>query len=235
MNMTEFKQISHRLKAIASFIKPQTVIADIGSDHAYLPSFVCLQDETSKAIAGEVSPGPFESAKKTVNMYNLQDRIDVRLGSGLSVLTEEDNVSTVVIAGMGGGLIASILTDGKSILPRVERLILQPNTNGYIVRKALIENCIMLTAETLVDENEHIYEIIVADRLTKEPSPLTEQELLFGPFLKEEKSDIFKKKWQAEYDKLNYVMEQLKKSKTDTSEELQRYERKANWMEEILS
>lgn len=233
--MTEFKQISTRLKTIASFIKPHAIIADIGSDHAYLPTYVCLQDETIRAIAGEVSQGPFESAKKTVSMYDLQDRIDVRLGSGLSVITEDDNVSTIVIAGMGGGLIASILTEGKAILPHINRLILQPNTNGYIVRKTLLANGFTLTNETLVDENEHIYEIIVAERLSENPSPLSEQQLLFGPFLMKEKTDIFKKKWQAEYDKLNYVMDQLKKSKTDTSQELQGYKTKANWMEEILS
>lgn len=233
--MTEFKQISTRLETIASFINPHTVLADIGSDHAYLPAYVCLHDETIEAIAGEVSKGPYERAKETVTMYKLQDRIHVRLGSGLSVITEDDNVSTIVIAGMGGGLIASILTEGKAILPHIERLILQPNTNGYIVRKTVLANGFTLTEETLVDENEHIYEIIVANRLGKDPSPLTEKELLFGPLLMEESSDIFKKKWQVEYDKLNYVMEQLKKSKTDTSKELQRYETKANWMEEILS
>lgn len=233
--MRELRQISLRLKTIASFIRPTDMLADIGSDHAYLPCYICLQHSGVQAIAGEVSEGPFERAQKTVEMYGLQNRIDVRLGSGLSILNEKDKVNTIVIAGMGGGLIASILKEGKTIVPKVDRLILQPNTNGYIVRKTLMEFGFSITDETMVDENEHIYEIIIADRRAQQPTKLTEQQLVFGPYLLAEQSEVFKKKWQAEYDKLNYVIAQLKKSKTDQTEEIKAYEEKINWMEEILS
>lgn len=233
--MKEFKQISTRLQTIASFIEAHSIIADIGSDHAYLPSYLCLKDDTIQAIAGEVSKGPFERAKETVAAYNLQDRIDVRLGSGLSILKESDKVSTIIIAGMGGGLIASILTEGAGILPHIDQLVLQPNTNGYIVRKTLINFGFTIQEEKLVDENDHIYEIIVAKATEGKSEDFTEKQLFFGPYLMEEANDIFLKKWQEEYDKLKSVIEQMKQSKTDTSEKLASYELKAKWMEEILS
>src|SRR5690625_5004789 len=101
--------LSKRLQAIAKYIPDGAIFADIGSDYAYLCSSICLTDPLARAIAVEVRPGPFEAAKSTIYKYELQNRIDIRLGDGLDVIDDSDNIDTVVIAGMGGKLITDII------------------------------------------------------------------------------------------------------------------------------
>src|SRR5688572_1442382 len=118
--MEQFR-LSKRLKEVAAFLPRGAWFADIGSDHAYLPCFICSGDSTSKAIAGEVNRGPFESAQKNVRKLGLEHQIEVRLGDGLEVIHLSDQIKQLVIAGMGGGLITKILVEGKDKLVSVER------------------------------------------------------------------------------------------------------------------
>src|SRR5690625_7229202 len=105
--------LSKRLMKIASYIPKSPFLADIGSDHAYLPCYICLKDKEAKAIAGEVRSGPFDRAVQTVRNYQLDNKVEVRLGDGLEVINEKDEVSVVTIAGMGASLIEQILEKGK--------------------------------------------------------------------------------------------------------------------------
>src|SRR5690625_3177737 len=130
-------QLSERLYRIAKLLRPGTIFADIGSDHAYLPCYVCLQDDKTIANAGEVAEGPYNRARQTVEQYELTDRVDVRLGNGLEVIQKNDLVCEVVIAGMGGSLISTILSEGNDKLLQIDRLILQPNNNERRVRETL--------------------------------------------------------------------------------------------------
>ena len=107
------EKLSKRLASVASFVEQGAILADIGSDHAYLPCHLVMEGRISKAIAGEVVKGPFESAVKNVRKKGLTDKITVRLGNGLEAVQENDGVDTITIAGMGGPLIASILHDGS--------------------------------------------------------------------------------------------------------------------------
>lgn len=228
-------QLSKRLQKVASYIPNGAVLADIGSDHAYLPCYICLKDKTVKAIAGEINKGPFESAKKTVNSYNLTENIDVRLGNGLEVIHPTDFVNHIVIAGMGGSLIRDILQEGESKLLHVKRIIAQPNIDARSVRKWFLQHQFQITNEAIIEENEHIYEIIVADRVeSKESSILTEKELLFGPILLRNKSEIFHKKWRREWNKLQQVVTQMKQAKTPNKEKIEQFEKELMWMEEII-
>src|SRR5690625_791595 len=101
-------RISLRLKEISKHIPKASFFADIGSDHAYLPSYVWLNDEKAIAIAGEVNKGPYNKAKAGVHSFQLNHRIDVRLGDALPIL-ETGEPDTPVIAGMGGELIEHLL------------------------------------------------------------------------------------------------------------------------------
>ena len=150
-----------RLRTVASFVKENTILADIGSDHAYLPCFLVHEGVISKAIAGEVVKGPFESAQKQVISEGLQNNIDVRFGNGLEVITDNDNVQTVTIAGMGGPLIASILETGKEKLTTVDTLILQPNVHAKAIREWAIQEQWKIDQEAILEEHDKIYEILV--------------------------------------------------------------------------
>ncbi len=103
------QKLSKRLQTVAAYVPQNAVVADIGSDHAYLPCYLVHQGIVQKAIAGEVVKGPYESACKEVRTEQLQDKITVRLADGMEAVEHEDGVTTVTIAGMGGPLIASIL------------------------------------------------------------------------------------------------------------------------------
>lgn len=234
--------ISKRLEFISTLINEKKLFADIGSDHAYLPCYICLQDEEARAIAGEVVQGPYNSAVETVRKHQLEDRIDVRLGSGLTVLNEEDEVSDIVIAGMGGTLISQILLSDTQTLQRVERLILQPNNNEHKVRQTCIQIGYVLTAEYILEENGLIYEILVAERkeITNEIEPYDlinkEKQLLFGPFLSKEKSDIFIKKWNKEHQKLRKTIKQMQESDNElVHKKINTFKQKISWIEEVIS
>lgn len=191
------QQLSERLKRVASHVPGQAVLADIGSDHAYLPCYLALNGHITKGIAGEVVKGPYESAVKQVRQEGLSDVIEVRLANGLSAIEETDGITTVTIAGMGGPLIASILEDGKEKLAGVERLILQPNVHSKAIRFWALENGWAIAAEEILKENDKIYEILVLER-PGVPVSYSQQELLMGPWLMKEKSPVFMEKWERE-------------------------------------
>src|SRR5699024_8295125 len=209
-------KLSKRLEHIASYIPKGSRFADIGSDHAYLCSYVCLQDESAWAIAGEVREGPLKAANATIQKYHLQSSIDVRLGDGLNVIKSDDQVDTIVIAGMGGKLITDILRKDFTKRQQIRRLIIQPNTNPELVRKLFIEMKFSLKDETIIADNQHIYEILVAEQGADnvyDTSSSIEKQIYFGPLLMRKNSPVFKRKLAHEYEHITRVINQLEKSK----------------------
>ncbi len=101
------KDLSLRLQKAAEFVPQNARLADIGSDHAYLPVALMLQNKISYGIAGEVVVGPYKSAEKQVAKNGLENKIDVRLADGLEAVKLEDHVSAITICGMGGVLTVS--------------------------------------------------------------------------------------------------------------------------------
>lgn len=225
--------LSSRLQQIAHFLPTGVCFADIGSDHAYLPCYVCFYDKTATAIAGEINWGPYQRAAVTVAAHQLQDRVKVRQGNGLEVIADYA-VEEVVIAGMGGALIQSILENGKEMLAGVERIIAQPNTNARNVRKWLSANHYQIIDETVIEEKGHIYEMVVADKQVDARLELSERELLFGPVLLTRKPQTFIKKWQYEREKLIYVIEQMKQASTQDKAKITKFERSLRLIEEVL-
>ncbi len=158
------ERLSNRLKAVASFVNEGAIVADIGSDHAYLPCFLIHTKKVSKAIAGEVVKGPYESAVKNVRREGLSKEITIRLADGLFAIEEQDAVDTVTIAGMGGPLIATILESGKKRLTNVKRIIAQPNIYARAIREWAVSNEWAITDEHILKEDGKIYEIIILEK-----------------------------------------------------------------------
>lgn len=203
--MNEIK-LSKRLQAVADLVKPNSRLLDVGSDHAYLPTYLIQQEKIDFAIAGEVVKGPYQIAHNHVAEQNLQEKIEVRLANGLAAFEESDNITSIVIAGMGGILISEILEAGKDKLSQVEELILQPNNHEESLRSWLMDRDFVITSEKILLEVGKIYEIIVAEHGTAE---LNETELEFGPYLSQEKSEVFCQKWNKELNTLNKILERL--------------------------
>ena len=217
--MNEIK-LSKRLKAVANYVDKGARLADIGSDHAYLPTYLVQKNEVEFAVAGEVVKGPFEIAKNHVAQANLKENIQVRLANGLAAIENVDKIDTIVIAGMGGILISEILEAGKGKLSSVKRLILQANNHGDTLRQWLIEHQFVIKAEQILLEAGKFYEIIVAEPTTNENPVLSANDLLFGPFLSKEKSVIFQQKWQKELNTLNKIIDRLPDEQTEKREEV---------------
>lgn len=210
--MQEQVTLDRRLKRVVDYIPVGSILADIGSDHAYVPCYLVQQGIVDRAIAGEVNQGPMDAAKAQVELIGATDKIDVRLGDGLAVL-KKDEATCISICGMGGSLIRTILENGRDKLGAVERLVLQPNVDGQQVREWLLESGFVLVAETIVEENDKIYEILVGERGTETRYSADESErkwqLMFGPELMITRPEPFKLKWRREAEKLDYVLGQM--------------------------
>ncbi|MGX7328637.1 tRNA (adenine(22)-N(1))-methyltransferase [Enterococcus bulliens] len=228
--------LSKRLEQVGQFVPKDARLADIGSDHAYLPVALTLKGVLSYAIAGEVVKGPYQSAKRQVEKQHLQHVIDVRLADGLEAITLADKIDTITIAGMGGSLIRSILENGdqKKRLAHRERLILQPNIGEKTLREWLVAHRYKIVDETILTENQKIYEIIVA-----EPSDTavvyTPQDLLFGPILRQQHTPTLVEKWSREAKQREYVLTQLQQAATLNQEKYDQTKQELDWIMEELA
>lgn len=215
----KYEKISKRLQQVGEFVPKDAMLLDIGSDHAYLPIHLMQLGQIKQAIAGEVVQGPYDSARRNVLSYGLENDITVRLANGLAAFDPEvDQVDTITIAGMGGHLIADILGADSDKLKRITTLILQPNNGERKLRQWLQNHQFKISKETILAENDKIYEIIVAH-----PSPssysLSEDELMFGPLLMREKSTTFKMKWQSELKANQAVLAKIPETSSDKRQE----------------
>lgn len=198
--------ISKRLELVASFVPQGAILLDVGSDHAYLPIELVERGKIESAIAGEVVEGPYQSAVKNVETHGLEEKIQVRLANGLAAFEEEDRVSVITIAGMGGRLIARILEEGLGKLANVERLILQPNNREDDLRIWLQDHGFQIVAESILEEAGKFYEILVVEAGQMK---LSASDVRFGPFLSKEVSPVFVQKWQKEAEKLEFALGQI--------------------------
>ena len=200
-------KLSARLTAVADFVEQDAILADIGSDHAYLPCYLISAGRINKAIAGEVVKGPYDSAKRNVERKKLTKQITVRLANGLAAIDPKDHVDTITIAGMGGTLIASILEDGSSALDSVKRIITQPNIHASSIRVWAMQNGWKIVDERILKEDHKIYEILVLER---GQATYDDLQLLFGPVLMNDQSDVFVEKWRREALEWQRIYDSLK-------------------------
>lgn len=231
----DHKQLSKRLERVGELVPQNAVLADIGSDHAYLPANLILNKKIQTAIAGEVVEGPFQSAKHLVAELNLAKQISVRKGDGLEVIQSSDKVTAISICGMGGALIRDILNRGdlQKKLSGEEVLLLQANIGEQTLRTWLVDHNYIIENESIVYENEKTYEIIVAIKSDKKIE-LTEAEIMFGPILLKDRNSIFKAKWKNELNQVKNILEQLEKSTKDVSKKIAETNKKIEMVEEVL-
>ncbi len=209
MHRFRFKNWKRRFGSLSLFAGAR--VADIGSDHAYLPAALVLDGKIDFAIAGEVVKGPYENAVHEIKDHQLEGQVIPRLADGLAAIEPADKVDTITIAGMGGSLIASILEKDKNKLTGIKRLVLQPNVGESQLREWLMNNHYQIMNEKIIEEDNHIYEIIVAEPSVV-PFRYSKYELDFGPFLLENKGPVFRKKWQEYLQREAHVIDQMQKA-----------------------
>lgn len=150
--------ITPRLNCIINYVNSKTA-ADIGADHAYVPIELIRSGRAKYVIASDVKKGPLDAARGNIEKYGMGERIETRLGSGLSVL-KKGEADTIIAAGMGGELIEEIIRADEEIA-RASRLILQPMNSQYELRRYLIENGFSIEHEDIECEGHRVYNILI--------------------------------------------------------------------------
>lgn len=228
------KQLSRRLATVGSFVRSGARVADIGSDHAYLPAHLALTNQISWGIAGEVARGPFENAQREITRLDLSAQLEARLADGLAAIQPADRIDTVTIAGMGGPLIRHILAADPRRLTGVQRLVLEPNVGEATVREWLAANRFAITAERILTEDGHTYEVICADRVST-PVSYSAEEQLFGPYLLRERSASFLAKWTRELQREQRAVTQMQRAKVSPTANLKAAMTKIKLIEGVLA
>ncbi len=150
--------LTQRLLKIAQMVNYKTV-ADIGTDHAKLPVYLVEKGICDNVIASDVASGPVQACRNTVYQHGLSEDIQIRQGDGLDTLTPSE-VETIVIAGMGGDLISTILKKNATVAKNAKEIILQPMTHIFQLRQFLKNNNYRIIDEVLVKEKNKIYTVI---------------------------------------------------------------------------
>lgn len=222
-----------RLERVAAHVPAGARLADIGSDHGYLPVALMRRGAITAAVAGEVALTPFAAAERTVRENGLDPHITVRLANGLAAIQPQDQITAISICGMGGETIRDILDSGRAHLSGEELLILQPNGGEQPLRQWLMDNGYRIVCEELLRENRFDYEIIVAEH--SGPVTYSPEELYFGPLQMQTRSPAFLLKWQRMLRQKQKTLSQLTRARQAGSEEkVREVEQQARWIGELL-
>lgn len=154
-------QLSDRLSAIAAMVSKGNRLVDVGTDHGYLPIFLVKSGQVPSAIAMDINQGPIERAKEHIKEHNLESYITTRLSDGLTALNINEG-DTLVIAGMGGGLVRKIIKEGEKQVKSFKELILQPQSEIELVRKFLVECGYRIVEENMIVEDDKFYPMMKA-------------------------------------------------------------------------
>lgn len=234
-------ELSVRLQAVADMVSKGRRVADIGCDHGYVSIYLCRQRQCEKVIAMDVKKGPLERATTNIQRYGLSEYIDVRLSDGTAAL-QPGEVDTLLMSGMGGRLTIRILEEGFARLGRFEELVLQPQSELFLVRAFLRQQGIKIVDENMVVDDGKYYTVIKAQPMVQDELQavicVNEQgeskyrqivEDYFGPVLLKKRPEAFLMYLQKEAEKTKQLLEQV--TKQERRDELQTY---LSYVEEAL-
>ena len=204
-------RLSKRLKAITEFISDNSNIIDIGCDHALLDIYIYQNYKNVKIIASDIHGGAIKMATRNLKRYELEDKIELRLGDGLSVV-DKNEIDTIIISGMGYYSIEKILSDTEK-LENVEKIILQSNTDIVKLRKSIIKLGYKISREKLVKEKDIIYTVI---EFIRGKEKYSYDELYFGPKLLENKDELIHEYYNKKLLKYENLLLQFPQSQIAT-------------------
>lgn len=225
--------LDSRLLLVASFVRNGSKVADIGTDHAYIPVYLLQKGISPSAVAADLRKMPLENAKKTIARFGLSSKIQTVLSDGLDKI-DKDSCNDIIIAGMGGLLIIEILARTSWIFSKKYRIILQPMSHREDVRRFLFENGFEIREEKCCLDGKHCYCVIAAE-YTGKKTEHTPAEIYVGTLAKrkdeaaqiylkntlsrlEKRRDALKKANAApnEAEKLSSIIDDFKKLTEDS-------------------
>lgn len=163
-------RLSRRLQAIADRIPQGTVLCDVGCDHCYIPIYLIQENRISGAIAMDVADGPLKKAQNNLELSGLSDRIQLRKSDGIAGI-EAEEAQTLLIAGMGGALTRSILDADYDKAHSFRTIVLEPQSEIYLVREYLLSHDFGIVHESFVEDQGKYYPIITAKPFAQTQGP----------------------------------------------------------------
>lgn len=210
-------KLNERLMTAVQFVRDGSRLADIGTDHGYLPIFLILEGRISFAIAADINRGPLDKADENIHKYALDGKIKTALCDGLTRIDKRE-VDDVAIFGMGGELIVKILDEAPWLKDTSKRLILQPMTHPEKLRKYLADNGYRIIGESLSFDRGKIYQTICAeyDGIIREFDDIT---LLYGEYILKNGGELLSEQMEMDYKKLLRKIEGKRAGGEDVSYE----------------
>ena len=207
-------ELSKRLQAVADLVTEGASVADIGTDHGYIPIYLIEHNIAGKVIALDINRGPLERARMHVVGHGLKGKIETRLSDGLEKVLPGE-VDTMIAAGMGGGLVIKILTEGYPVVEILDTMILQPQSEIGKVRRFLNEHNLQITEENMVEEDGKFYPMMKVIHGKKEEYTICEY--TYGKRLLLEQHPVLKKYLDSEMQIKESVFQQLFKHQNSVS------------------
>ncbi len=201
-------RLSERLLLIAKQVNEKDIICDIGTDHAMIPIYLAKENLITKAYACDIAVQPLAHAKKNIEKYHTKEIITPILADGLTGVSNI-KIDTCIISGLGSTTILTILQLDYDL---IDRYILCPNDDPFLLREWIKKNKYFIEKELLIKENDIIYDIIVINKNDGQKVK-NKKDLYFGPYLRKEHSKLFQEKWLLKND---YYLTLLNKIPSNT-------------------
>jgi tRNA (adenine22-N1)-methyltransferase len=228
-------QLSPRLKAVADSVTRGNRVADVGCDHAYISIYLIEHNIAPNVLAMDVNKGPLERAGENINRFGYHSRIETRLSDGLQK-AKPGEIDTILLAGMGGALMVRILEEGLETVKECNELILQPQSELFLVRRYLHKIGFRIEMEHMLIDDGKYYVIMKGMK-----EPLGEnynQEVFYqyGKLLLEQKEPILKEYLLREKRIREEVMVELGRKLTEKAKErMEEVLQEIAYIEEALS
>lgn len=199
-------ELSKRLQAVADLLSEGLCVADIGTDHGYIPIYLITSKKSSKVIAMDINEGPLLRAKEHIAEHGLEQHIETRLSDGVTAL-QAGECDAVIIAGMGGALAVKIMEAGEQLFRSLKEFVLQPQSELEKVRRYLCEQGYHIIAEDMVLEDGKFYPMMKV--INAHTSCCNIMELRYGKFLLEQKHPILRHFLEKEVQIKGQILKQL--------------------------
>lgn len=202
--------LSPRLKLISEFVPLNSKVMDIGCDHGLLDIYLYQNKIVKKIIASDINFSALNNAIENIKANKLEKEIETRLSDGLENIHAEDEIDTLVIAGMGSNTIVNMLKKDIKKLDKIKTIIIQSNTKLEFLRSEIVKLNYYIADEAIVEDNKKIYIVI---KFIKGRRKYTKKELYFGPILLSTKSLVFQKYTKDNLKKLQCILSSVPKNK----------------------
>ncbi len=224
--------LSKRLQTIAEQVDKDSIVADIGTDHGYIPINLAKEGIIKHAFAMDINQGPLARAKKNIKRYGVESIVETRLSNGVMSL-KPGEADTLIFAGMGGKLISELLMNGQKVIKKARKLILSPHIDVDVLRKAIHHIDFKIEMEAMICEEEKYYTIITA--VKGQQTYTNERDYQYGKILIDQKSKILKAYILKKYNTHQKIIKELEGISSENSKQRQEILKQKNReMEEVL-